>query len=66
MHLQDAEAARLFADNERLIQEHVRKYKNGAAELKDSVPVYSVPHWPPMSSSWLLKLKIPGSSEGFG
>ena len=34
---QDAEAATLFTSSERLIQEHVRKYKNGAAELKDLI-----------------------------
>ena len=30
----DAEEANMFTASERLIQEHVRKYKNGAAELK--------------------------------
>ena len=33
----DAEAANMFTASERLIQEHVRKYKNGAAELKDLI-----------------------------
>ena len=27
----------MFTASERLIQEHVRKYKNGAAELKDLI-----------------------------
>ena len=33
----DAEAASLFTASGRLIQEHVRKYKNGAAELKNLI-----------------------------
>ena len=32
-----AEEANMFTASERLIQEHVRKYKNGAAELKDLI-----------------------------
>ena len=33
----DAEELNMFTASERLIQEHVRKYKNGAAELKDLI-----------------------------
>ena len=33
----DADAANMFTASERLIQEHVRKYKTGAAELKDLI-----------------------------
>ena len=33
----DIDAAGLFSKSERLIQEHVRKYKTGAAELKDLI-----------------------------
>ena len=31
----DAEAANMFAASKRLIQDHIREYKNGAAVLKD-------------------------------
>ena len=34
---QDAEAANMFTASERLIQEHVRKYENVAAGLKDLI-----------------------------
>ena len=34
LSLPDAEAENMFTASERLIQEHVREYKNGAAELK--------------------------------
>lgn len=33
----DADAANMFTASERLVQEHVRKYKTGAAELKDLI-----------------------------
>lgn len=33
----DTDAANIFSRSERLIQEHVRKYKTGAAELKDLI-----------------------------
>ena len=33
----DAEAANMLTASDRLIQEHVRKYKNGAAELQDLI-----------------------------
>ena len=33
----DTDEANLFTASERLIQAHVKKYKNGAAELKDLI-----------------------------
>ena len=38
----DTNAANSFTASERLIQEHVKKYKNGSAELKDVIQPWQV------------------------
>ena len=41
----DAQAVSLFTASELLIQEHVRKYNNGAAEMKDSIRLCKLNAW---------------------
>ena len=41
LHAMDTDAANVFTTSERLIQEHVKKYKNGAVEFKDLSKFYT-------------------------
>ena len=42
----DTDAANIFTASKRLIQEHMKKYKNGAAELRGSSLIQQVLHHP--------------------